>query len=126
MKNIIRLFYLCFVFILNSCLDLNNCKSNISGKYYCNNDKNAINFIDLKDNGTFLHYYKKGTIELSSEGSWKKNTNGYCYIELSEWKSFNEDGEKFKVFGNGILYINNDYLDISPDGNSSNSFLKYK
>ncbi|SHF04014.1 hypothetical protein SAMN05444377_10368 [Flavobacterium fontis] len=124
MKNLFRLIFLLFALLLNGCIDINNCNYNISGKYFCSKDDKAINFIDLNVNGTFLHYYKKGTIILTSRGTWEKSTNGYCYIELSEWKNFNEEGENFKEYGNGILYINDNFLDISPDGNSSSSFRK--
>jgi hypothetical protein len=126
MKNIFRLIFSSFLilFIFNSCFDLSSCNSDISGKYFCYNDKEAINFIDINENGTFFHSYKKGTIELISKGTWEKSIDGYCYIELSEWKNFNEEGKKFKEFGNGILYIDGDFLNISPDGESSTSFSK--
>jgi hypothetical protein len=121
MKYILGLLLLLF---LNSCLDLRNCNANIVGKYICSNMPNSTNFIKIKKDGTFLHYYKKNNIVLISQGTWEKSTDGYCKIELSEWKNFNEYGENFDEFGNGILFINGLYLDISSDGNSSSSFLK--
>lgn len=127
MKNRIKLTFtfLVFVLLFSNCVDTNNCNP-VSGKYFCFNDKKAINFIVINENKTFFHYYKKGTIELTSKGTWKKSTNGYCYIELSEWKNFNEEGKEFKEFGNGILYIDGSFLNISPDGESSASFSKEK
>lgn len=121
MKKVISLF---LVLSLNSCLDLRNCNSNISGKYICSNIPNSTNFININANGTFLHYYKESNIVLVSRGTWQKSTKGFCNIELSEWKNFNEYGKNFEEFGNGVLYINGLYLDISPDGSSSSSFLK--
>lgn len=112
------------ILLFQSCIDLRTCSQNLSGKYICNNNPNAINYLELNNDGTFFHFYKKGNTVLSNEGTWEKSNNGYCEIELSEWKSFNELGEKFETFGNGILWINDKYLDISPDGNSSTSFEK--
>lgn len=112
------------ILLFQSCLNLRTCSQNLSGKYICNNNPKAINYIEIKDDGTFLHYYKKNNVVLTDEGTWVKSNNGYCEIELSEWKNFNELGEKFETFGNGILWINDKYLDISPDGNSSSSFEK--
>lgn len=128
MKKSIKFFVICFTFILlfKSCIDFSKCNEDISGKYNCFNDKKAINFIIIDKNKTFFHYYKKGKIELTSKGTWEKNSEGYCYIELSEWKNFNEKGEKFKEFGNGILYIKDMFLNIGPDGESSTSFYKEK
>lgn len=106
MKNSIKLHFFLFFFIFSGCLDIKNCNFNISGRYFCYNDYDAVNFIDLNKDGTFIHYYKKGNLILTSQGTWEKSTNGFCYIELSEWKNFNEKGENFKEYGNGILYIN--------------------
>lgn len=112
------------ILLFQSCLDLRTCSQNLSGKYICNNNPNAINYIELKDDGTFFHYYKEDNVVLTDKGNWVKSNDGYCEIELSEWKNFNELGGKFQTYGNGILWINDKYLDISPDGNSSSSFEK--
>lgn len=121
-----RLFF-AFLFVLItlcSCLDLHDCESDIAGTYYCYNDKKAVNYLKLSKNGTFYHFYHKGKTKLVSEGTWKKNTDGYCSIALSEWKNFNERGENFELYGNGILYLNDGVLNMSPDGKSSTSFVK--
>jgi hypothetical protein len=119
-KNFIIIFI--FILLFQSCLNLRTCSQNLSGKYICNNNPNAINYLELKDDGTFFHYYKDDNVVLTDKGTWLKSNDGYCEIELSEWKSFNELGAKFETLGNGILWINDKYLDISPDGNSSSSF----
>ena len=112
------------ILLFQSCLDLRTCSQDLSGKYICKNNPKAVNYIELKDDGTFLHYYKNGNVVLTDKGTWMKSNDGYCEIELNEWKNFNELGDKFETFGNGILWINDKYLDISPDGNSSSSFEK--
>ena len=122
LKNFIIVFI--SILLFQSCLDLRTCSRDLSGKYICKNNPKAINYLEIKDDGTFLHYYKNGTIVLTDKGTWVKSNDGYCEIEFSEWKNFNEFGEKFETFGNGILWINDKYLDISPDGNSSPSFEK--
>lgn len=124
MKIKIFIFFLLLPFIFCSCINLRSCDSDISGRYICYNDEKATNFLDLNKNGTFFHYYKKDSIESFSKGTWEKSSDGDCRIDFSEWKNFNEDGKQYRVFGNGILFINGNYLDISPDGNSSSSFLK--
>ena len=110
--------------MLQGCLDLRSCDKDLSGKYYCNHDENSINYLELKKNGTFYHYYKNENVELSNEGSWKKSNDGYCKIELKDWKNFNEKGGAYEEFMLGLLFINGNYLDISPDGESSTSFKK--
>ena len=112
------------ILLFQSCFNLRTCSQNLSGKYICNNNPKAINYLELKDDGTFLHYYKVDNIVLTDKGTWVKSNSEYCEIELSEWKNFNELGEKYETFGNGILWINDKYLDISPDGDSSFSFEK--
>jgi hypothetical protein len=110
------------ILLFQSCLDLRTFSQDLSGKYICKNNSKAVNYLEIKDDGTFLHYFKKGNVVLTDKGTWVKSNDGYCEIELSEWKNYNELGEKFKTFGKGILWINDKYLDISPDGNSSSSF----
>lgn len=111
-------------FIFKGCIDLRPCAKSIEGKYYCDRNDKAINFLEIRDDGTFLHYYKEKDIELFHNGTWKRNSDGYCLIELNEWKNYNQEGKNYREFGNGILFINGDYLDISPDGESSSSFKK--
>jgi len=121
-------FTICILFtiVLQSCLDLRNCPENVVGKYICNNNQNAENYLLLNEDGTFLHFYKENNKTLEDKGTWKKSDNGYCDIEFSNWKNFNEAGANFQEFGNGILCINGNSLDIGPDGESSTSFVKNK
>lgn len=112
--------------LFQSCLDLRTCSENLSGKYICENNKKAENYLLLNENGTFLHYYKQNDKTFEDKGIWKKSKNGYCEIEFSNWKNFNELGENYHDFANGILWISGDYLDNGPDGESSTSFKKYR
>jgi len=120
----LKLLPLILVCSIQSCIDLRSCPKNFSGKYVCENNPKAINYLTLNPNGTFFHFYKENNIILTDKGTWKKSEDGYCYIDLSNWKNFNELGQDFKVYGNGILYGSEEYLDISPDGKSSTSFKK--
>ena len=124
----LKIYSLLFIFFLFtlffSCINLNKCKLDSSKRYYCFNDIKAINYLEFGKNGTFKHYYRKGNTELSHIGRWRENDEGYCYIELNEWKNFNEEGENYQEFGNGILYINGNFLNMSPDGESSYSYKK--
>jgi len=113
-----------FSLLTQSCLNLRSCKEDLEGKYFCYNDKTAINYLIIRKDGTFYHYYNNGEIELHDNGTWKKNDDGYCKIELSQWKNFNEKGTDYEDFMSGLLFINGSYLDIGPDGESSTSFIK--
>jgi hypothetical protein len=98
-------------------------ESEFIGKYY--SQKEGIeNYVEIKKNGNFTHFYSKGQLTLKHSGTWGKSKNGYCFLEFSEWKNFDEKGEKFEIFGNKILFINGKHLDHSPDGETLSSFIK--
>lgn len=116
-----------FLFVITtilSCLDLRNCNKSSVGKYICENNPKAENYLVLNSNGTFTHYYKEGEVELIDNGTWEKSKDGNCIIELSNWKTFNESGLNYSELANGLLWISYEYLDIGPDGENSNSFKK--
>ncbi|MBG42990.1 MAG: hypothetical protein CL530_03380 [Aequorivita sp.] len=123
-RKILMLSSLIIFFTFQSCLNLRQCNEVFAHRYLCKNNSNAINYLDINADGTFLHIYEEGDVKLKNSGTWEKNEDGYCYIELSDWKTFNEKGLNYEDYNNGILYINGDYLDMSPDGNSSTSFIK--
>jgi len=110
--------------IIQGCLDLRNCSSDIKGRYYCYNNEKAINWLDIKKDGTFSHYYKEDTLNFSHHGTWKMREKSNCVIEFDSWKSFNEDGKNYEKYGSNFLYKSSNYLDISSDGSSSTSFEK--
>lgn len=109
--------------IFQSCLNLQPCSQNITHRYICKNNSEAVNYLDINTDGTFVHTYLEGDVILTNHVTWQKNKEGHCYIELSEWKSYNEKGLNYEDYDNGILFINGDYLDMSPDGESSTSFV---
>lgn len=125
MRIFLFLYTCSFALMVASCLDIRECRENILGKYYCHNDPDASNYLELLDNGTFIQVYKKQKIEVSDTGNWMHSNNSYCQILLSSWKNFNEKGGiDFEEFGNGILFVDGDYLNMGPDGVSSTSFKK--
>jgi hypothetical protein len=122
-----RFLALVLLFILQGCLDLRPCpkkKLDIVARYYSYNNARALNWLDLKKDGTFSHYYKEDTIQLSHHGTWNQSKKNGCLIEFDSWKTFNEDGKNYQKYGNGLLWISYNYLDIGPDGESSTSFEK--
>ncbi|MEC7262700.1 MAG: hypothetical protein VXW38_03100 [Bacteroidota bacterium] len=123
-KGIVLLVALSALLTNIGCLDLRTCQNDIFGKYVCYNDSGAVNYLLLKDDGSFLHYYKKNQTILTDSGRFKRSKKNNCILELSNWKSFNEKGESFDNFINGLLWIDGKYLDIGPDGNSNTSFKK--
>lgn len=125
MNNIPILFYLFLILVIaQGCINLRTCNDDLEGKYYCEHQDNATNYLILNQDRTYLHFYKKGNIELSTKGVWSKSTDGSCTIRLKDWENYNESGVNYEDYVFGLLYINGDYLDISPDGNSSSSFKK--
>lgn len=124
-KNMKKYILILFIgFLLEGCLDLRNCDSESKGRYYCYNNEKAINWLDIKKDGTFSHYYKEDTFQLSHHGKWKMREKSNCVIEFDSWKSFNEDGKNYEKYGSNFLYKSSNYLDIGPDGESSTSFEK--
>jgi hypothetical protein len=115
-------FYFIILLSLTSCSSCFSEKEFI-GKYY-SQKKGIENYVEIKKNGKFTHFYSKGELTLKHSGTWEKNKKGYCYLEFNEWKNFEEKGEKFEILGNQILYLNGKYLDHTPDGGNFSSFLK--
>ncbi|MDN3676333.1 hypothetical protein QWY90_03295 [Flavobacterium paronense] len=114
------------VISFQSCLDLRTCSEDLAGKYICDKNPKAENYLQINEDGSFMHYYNENGKSFEDKGTWKKSDNGYCEIELSNWKNFNELGENYEEFGNGILWISGKNLNIGPDGESSTSFKKSK
>jgi len=118
-----KYFFLSFSFFL--ILGCSTCSNkNLSGKYYKKVDAGTINYIELKINGDFLHYYSNSDTILLHKGRWELDTKGFCIIEFDEWKNFDEKGVNFERYGNNIFYVNGNYLNHSPDGNDLSSFKK--
>ena len=115
--------YLILVFLTFTSCSICPSENEFIGKYY--SQKEGIeNYIEIKKNGEFNHFYSKGELILKHSGTWKKSENGYCCLEFNEWKNFEEKGGKFEILGNQILFINGKYLDHSPDGETLSSFVK--
>jgi hypothetical protein len=112
-------------FIIQGCLDLRSCDlDKLEGRYYCYNNENAINWLDIYQDGTFEHYYKERDTKLSHSGTWEKSKKNNCIIELDGWKSFNEHGASYEEYGNESLSVSsnwdmpNYYLAIGIEGYS--------
>ncbi len=112
------------VLTLQGCLDLRECPKDVVGKYKCSNDNNASNYLTLKSDGTFEHSYEKNDLVLIDKGTWNISDDNNCVLELSNWKTYNEDGADYSAYANGILFLGYEYLDMTPDGYNSNSFKK--
>lgn len=113
---------LLFSLFLKSCF-LNNCPDQIKiGKYYSRQDTTVVNYLELKPNGSFVHYYKEGKKELKHSGKWKRSKDDDCIIQFIDWRDFNKKGLKYRDLALGMLYINGDYLDDTPDGETNTSF----
>ncbi|WP_396179842.1 hypothetical protein [Flavobacterium sp.] len=118
MKNNLNLLFV-WLFI-SSCSGI-SCNF-LAGRYYNKSDRNATNYLVIKDNGTYFHYYKKDSVELYHKGVWQKAKNENCVFEFKNWKSYNERGQDYDDYGIYLLFVNGNYLDNGPDGNSASSF----
>jgi len=116
------------LFLFEGCISFRGgCNEDIEGRYFSERKaKNIINYLDLKKDGTYYHYYKEDNVEVNCSGKWEKVNDPYCKIRLYNWKNFNVKGLNFEYFKRTIFYINNQYLDRTPDGNSLESFKKEK
>ncbi|WP_298304281.1 hypothetical protein [Flavobacterium sp.] len=94
------------------------------GKYYCENETNAINYLIIKEDNSYFHYYKKDNIEISQTGTWLYLDDRFERIELIDFNNYNENGEKYSIIKNYILIKNNNYLNNGFDGNTRSSFIK--
>jgi len=110
-----------FIFLVTSC----SVKSSYCGKYWNTNDQNAINYLIIYKNSTYLHYYKKDSIILSQTGNWKlTNDSQYNEINLFNFCNYNERGVDFKKFGIYILVKDGINLNNGFDGYIYSSFKK--
>lgn len=119
-----KLIFILFFFLGLSVASCQICNEKPLGRYYCSNFNNAENYIEFKDDGTYYHFFKNDSIELANSGEWHIRKDNNCIIELYDYKNFNDEGSNYEDFGIYLLWINNDYLDNSPDGESSTSFKR--
>ena len=110
--KLISLFtFLCV--IMFSCKNSND--TSIEGKYYNEFENNAIHFIDLKKDSSFVHYYlnKANGEELEHKGTWNKRATKKDEIKISfkNWEDFGpySDNKKtlirsVKLDGNELVF----------------------
>lgn len=97
-------------------------KPNYCGKYINDDDKEVINYLEIYEDHTYLHYYKKGNIVLSQKGKWKLSNKSYESIKLFDFCNYNEEGLNFKKFGIYFFIKEGKYLNSGFDGNVRGSF----
>jgi len=110
-------------FFLLSCSFI-DCYSDLEGKYINTRDPKSINYLLINKNGTYFHYYKKDTLELTCKGTWEKSEDASCGIEFDDFEDYNELGSGFKKYGSYFLIIDGKYLNNGFDGENEFSFLK--
>lgn len=109
-------------FIIGGCTSCNEEK--LVGKYYKETKIGVENYLEIKENGFFLHYFSNNDTILKHEGKWNLNDKGFCQIEFNGWNNFDDKGINFEKLGNQILFIDGSFLNYSPDGNTLSSFKK--
>ncbi|WP_291276156.1 hypothetical protein [Flavobacterium sp.] len=78
----------------------------------------------IYNDGTYYHYFKNDTIELTCKGTWEKAKDVYCGIELDNFENYNELGSNYEEFGSYFLLKDGEYLNNGLDGNNEYSFIK--
>ncbi|MDA6070415.1 hypothetical protein NJT12_12365 [Flavobacterium sp. AC] len=110
---------------------LTSCQKEVLGKYYNIEDEKALHYIDFKEDGTFFHYYKKGSIKRSHSGKWTQENNK---INILNWEEYSSEyleiisgmgkAEFGITLGNQIFWIRGYFLNNTPDGSSPGSYIK--
>jgi antitoxin component YwqK of YwqJK toxin-antitoxin module len=127
MKSKIVLLLLLFVVVCG----YTSCQESIYGKYYNIEDEKAVHYVDLKEDGTFFHYYKKDKIERSHSGKWTQDDNK---ININNWEEYSYEYLKIisgmsevkfgAILANQIFWIHGSHLDVTPDGGNSAGYIK--
>ncbi|QOG04353.1 toxin-antitoxin system YwqK family antitoxin [Flavobacterium sp. MDT1-60] len=118
------------LFLLIIC-GFTSCQKEVLGKYYNIEDDKALHYIDFKEDGTFFHYYKKGSVERSHSGKWTQEDNK---INIFNWEEYSigyleiisgmGKVEFGTTLGNQIFWIHGSRLDVTPDGSNYADYIK--
>lgn len=98
--------------LMISCVDLRSCSGDLLGKYVCTNYYSDENYLELRKDGSYYHYYRFDEEELINEGTWKIDN---CDLILRGWKNFNQKASVFDLFGSVEYSIVGDCILTSPD-----------
>lgn len=120
--NFIKIKILLLFIIVIGC----NTNAQYAGKYVIDDKKDVVNYLIINTDGTYLHYYKYASMELSQKGEWKIGDAAYNSINLYDFCNYNEDGLSFKKFDIYFLVKDGDYLNPGYDGMVRGSFRKEK
>jgi hypothetical protein len=77
MKKYLRILFIWL--LISSCGGI-SCNF-LAGRYYNKSDSKAISYLEIKDNGTYFHYYEKDSVKLSHSGIWQKSIKENCVLE---------------------------------------------
>ena len=86
------LYFNCILLLLNS--NATNSES-IAGRYVNTTEKNAVHYIDMFDDGTFVHYYSKDTLEAAEKAmDTKLFSRKWIYDNIFDFS----DDKKMQIF----------------------------
>lgn len=102
---------------------LASCQKEVLGKYYNIEDEKALYYIDFKEDGTFFHYYKKGSAKRSHSGKWIQENNK---INILNWEEYSAEcleiisgmgkAEFGTTLGNQIFWIRGSFSNNNKYG----------
>lgn len=114
-----------FCVIMFSCE--NNSDTSIEGKYYNEFEKNAIHYIDLKKDSSFVHYYlnKVNGEEVEHKGTWSKRVTKKDEIKVSfkNWEDFGPYADNKKTLIRSVKLDGNELV-FSYDLRKEMNFYK--
>lgn len=119
------LLFTVFCAIMFSCE--NNSGENIEGKYYNEFEKNVVHYVELKQDGSFIHFYtnKENGEELEHKGTWSKRVTKKDKIKVSfkNWEDFGPYADKEKILIRSVE-LDDDELVFSYDLRKEMNFYK--
>lgn len=119
---------ICLLISLTSCL-YPSCDDIVGTYYNIDEGETVIHYVDIKEDGTYMQYYKNDTLERRHESTWRWIDDSPCTIELWEWNVY-KTSEIDDFFGeqlgskraNILFFVNEEDLRISRS--SDRSFIK--
>jgi hypothetical protein len=98
----------------------------VAGKYYAKHDK-GTEYIEMRTDGTFTQYFKKGSKEETNEGTWDfEHRKGQWKLELEGFVTyvspFGNDHISVGKKGNASIYWEGDLISMWGDGDDEYNY----
>ena len=85
------LIYIVLFFSTISC-NPSNTREEVIGRYINKYEPNAQHYIDVNEDGTFIHVYNSGENEKINKGTWLLDSSGH-EVSFTTWTSFGKHND---------------------------------